>query len=379
MIKVLRPFWSFDVADTEKWLLGMSEKGYQLVKFNRWTHTFHFQKSASKTTTYRIVFDKVKNLSLSRSLSNEEWVKVSQSGNWHIFSNDRPFDLLKTSPVRDGVIQHNKKIMYLLSAILLYFTITAIMNITLISFQGDQVEVVESPWWLLTYSVLVIAIALSFIGVYAIIKIIKSNKGLQHEKNKSDVFSNRPEKSLTRKQERQWKQSGKIIVKRKFGWMYSPDKLEEWLEAMEELGYNLYRISKLGTTFYFIVSSPRKVSYCADYQNLADENYYHIHKDSGWHCMFRSLSSIQKWTIWAKEFSEGEEKPQIYSDRPQALKHAKRVALTYSALFLPIIILYFFLVGIFISDILNNRLLNLNLLNSFMYMLTILAFGSFTV
>lgn len=379
MIKVLRPFWSFDVADTEKWLTGLSEKGYHLVRFNRWTHTFHFRKNASKTTTYRIVFDKVKNLSLSRSLSNDEWVKVSQSGNWYIFSNDKPIDLLKTTPVRDGLIQHNKKIMYLFSALLLYFTITAIMNIILFGFHGDQVEVVESPWWLLTYSLFVIAIVLYVIGVYAIFKIIKSNKELQHEKNNNGLISNHPLKSLTKDQEKQGKQSKQIIVKRKFGWMYSPDKLEEWLEALEEQGYNLYRVNKLGTTFYFITSSPRKVSYCVDYQNLADDNYYHIHKESGWHCMFKSFSSIQKWTIWAKEFSEGEEKPQIYSDKPQRLKHAKRVALTYTILFLPFIILYFFLVGIFISDLLNNRLLNLSLLNSFMYLLAILAFGSFTV
>jgi uncharacterized protein YehS (DUF1456 family) len=44
---------------------------------------------------------------------------------------------------------------------------------------------------------------------------------------------------LSREKEKQLKQSGQMVVKRKFGWMYAPDNLEKWLEKMEELGFNL--------------------------------------------------------------------------------------------------------------------------------------------
>ena len=101
---------------------------------------------------------------------------------------------------------------------------------------------------------------------------------------------------------RRWR---KIIVKRKLGWMYSPDRLEQWLETMEERGYNLYRVSKMGNTFYFIKGSPRKVSYCADYQNFSEESYYDMHRESGWNSVFKSSWSFQKWTIWSQPYAEG--------------------------------------------------------------------------
>jgi hypothetical protein len=382
MKKVLRPFWSFDVTKTEAWLSAMSKKGYQLVKLNHWTHTFYFHHSEPKMTTYRVAYDKAKNVSLSKSLSDEGWINISQSGKWSIISNEKPTNLLKTSTVRDGIINHNKKIMYIYSGILLYFTFMAIMNLTLIGvtfLQEDQIEIVDSPWWLLTYSLLIVTIAVYLIGVYAVTKIIKTNKELQNEGSNSTLNGNNLTKSLTKDQEKQLKRSTQIIKKRKFAWMYSPDQLEQWLESMEEQGYNLYRVSKLGTAFYFLKSRPRKVSYCVDYQNISNEDYYQIHKESGWHSFFKSPSSIQKWTIWAKKYSEGEEKPQLYTDTQHRLKHAKRVAKTYTILFLPITIMYILLLGVFLADLLYGNGSKINLVNTFMFLLTIILFGSFTV
>ena len=62
--------------------------------------------------------------------------------------------------------------------------------------------------------------------------------------------------------------------------MYSPDKLERWLEKMEEQGYNL-KISS-GIVYHFIEGKPRKVKYSADFQYKTDKGYFDIHRDAGW-------------------------------------------------------------------------------------------------
>ena len=140
--------------------------------------------------------------------------------------------------------------------------------------------------------------------------------------------------------EKQLKRSGLLVVKRKFAWFYSPDKLEQWLETLEASGLNLYRVRKPGTAFYFIKGKPRKVRYCVDYQNMADYSYYDIHKDAGWTCVYSTKPSLQKWTIWSREYGESDTFPQIYSDTVHRLKHARKIALTYSIIFFPLVLLY---------------------------------------
>ena len=382
MMKVFRPFWSYDVKKTETWLSNMAKKGYILVGLNRWTRCFFFRKGESKNITCRVGYDKIQGASLSNSLLEEGWIKVIQSGNWYVISNEKPLLQIKSTSVREGIIKHNKMIMYIFSAILIYFTFIAIFNLSIVSFalfQNVPNEVVESPMWILTYSLLGLGVAIFVLAIYSVIKINKTNKYLIGEKSNKHQEVKVIEERISKEKEKQLKRSGQVVVKRKFGWMYSPDRLEKWLETMEELGYNLYRVSRLGTTFYFIIGSPRKVSYCADYQNISDEGYYDMHREAGWNSVFISYSSIQKWTIWSKEYSLAEERPLIYSDKSYHLKHARKVAIAYTILFLPLTIMYILNLGVFIGWMFNKGTTTLNLLNTVMFLLCILIFGSFTV
>jgi len=381
MIKVFKPFWSYDVRKTEVWLSDMAKKGYFLEGLNRWTRCFFFRQDKSKSLTYRIGYDKIRGSSLSKSLLNEGWIRVFQKGNWYVVSNEKSHEQIKTSSVRDSLIKRNRTIMYIFSGILIYLMGIGVFNLTMISlslFQDEPVEVVESPMWILTYFLLVFAIALFVLAIYSVIKINKTNKYWINEKINKPQGRNLIEGRLSKKEEKQLKHSGQMVVKRKFGWMYSPDRLEKWLETMEKLGYNLYRVSRTGTSFYFIIGVPRKVSYCADYQNISDESYYDLHRDAGWNNVFSSFSSLQKWTIWSCEYSEGEERPQVYSDRSHHLKHAKRVATAYTILFLPIVIMYSFNIWLFIGQMSNNGSTRLGL-NTFLFLVAIFVFGSFTI
>lgn len=379
MKKVFRLFWSYDVKKTEVWLSDMAQKGYLLEGLNRWTRCFFFRKGDSQNRTYRIGYDKMQGPSLVPSLVDEGWNKVVQSGNWYALSNEKPFEQIKSSPVRDGIIQRNRLIKYIYSAILMYFIVTNLMFFIVMSltlFQVAPGEVVPSPMWILTISSFVLGIS---IPLYSIIKINKSNKYFISEKVNNIHEADDTQKSLSKDKEKQLKRAGKIIVKRKLGWMYSPDRLEQWLETMEERGYNLYRVSKTGNTFYFIKGSPRKVSYCADYQNFSDESYYDMHRESGWNSVFVSPWSIQKWTIWSQPYKDGEERPQIYSDKSNHLKHARRIAFSYSILFVPLIILYIWNFTIMVNAPFNDGTSKIDYLSKILILICIVGFGSFTV
>ncbi|WP_438347033.1 DUF2812 domain-containing protein [Paenibacillus sp. FA6] len=381
--KIFRPFWSYDVSKTEEWLSSMAEKGYCFVKLNRGTRCFFFKKGDPKRITYRIGYDKIQADSLSRALIDDGWMKILQSGHWYIISNENPLEEIKTSPVREGIIKHNRVIMYIFGSILIYMTTMTIFFVTIISltiFSSEDASftVVKSPFWIITYFYMGAVLSLWILTIYSVVKINKTNKKLISENIQQNKFygMDHDEGRLSKHEEKQLKRSGQIVVKRRFGWIYAPDKLEEWLETMEEQGYNLVRMSKLGTTFYFRVDRPRKVSYCADYQNITDNSYNDIHRDSGWKSVFISNSSFQKWSIWSREYSEGEDRPQLYSDKSHHLKHARRIAITYSCLFLPLIIIYIVNIRLNMELEFNNGFDKIQIMSMISLMLVSLTIGS---
>ncbi|WNF38670.1 DUF2812 domain-containing protein [Bacillaceae bacterium IKA-2] len=382
MIKVFRPFWSYDVTKTEAWLSEMAMKGYHFAELNRWTRCFFFHQGVSKTTNYRIDYDKKKGNELSSSLVAEGWIKVNRSGNWSVISNQTAVEEIKSFTVREGIIKHNRKIFYLFSGLLLYFSFIAINNFLIfgfVLFNDVPTTVVESPFWIITYVGFGIAAAILIVTIYSVLKIYKTNKDLSNDKPSNLQTRNRSEKRFSKEKEKQLKQSGELVVKWKFGWMYGPDKLEKWLEMMEGEGFNLYRVSKTGTVFRFLKGTSRKISYCADYQNISNENYFDMHREAGWKSVYISSSSLQKWTIWSQEYSEGDEQPEIYSDRSNHLKHARKIALAYTLMFLPMLFLYSLLIGIFIDDVFDNNATKLTVIFTVSFAFYFLIFGSYIV
>ena len=263
----------------------MAENGYKLVKLNRWTRCFFFCQDEPKMMAYRIGFDKIQGTTLPYSLLNDDWVKVTQNGNWYFLSNEKHPEQIKTSPVRDGIIKHNRIIMYIFTGIFVYLTAIALFNLAIMGsalFANVPVEVEPSPLWILTYTALAIAIGVYILSLYLIIKIKKSNGDLSRGNQRETHGLKVTEERWSKEEEKQLKRTGHMVVKRKFGWMFSPDKLEIWLEKMEELGFNLYRIGSGGKAFYFIKGNPRKVRYCAIYSNLSNESFFDFIRETEW-------------------------------------------------------------------------------------------------
>ena len=171
-----------------------------------------------------------------------------------------------------------------------------------------NVNIVKSPLWIISAMFSALVLSLVTISIISMRKIRSFERNSEGNHNKVDI------------------QIGvKTFTKRRFAWVYSPDRLESWLESMALNGAHLVKVSRYGSKFYFIHGAAKKVAYVADYQLKSDPDYFQFHKDNGWNHIFSTPSSITKWTIWSKEYANNEERPELYYDRQHIIAHAKKV------------------------------------------------------
>lgn len=330
MVKIFRPFWSYDVEKTEEWLSSVAEQGYHLVKINTWTRQFHFEEGAPKTTTYRIGFDKGVH-SLPAALAEDGWEEVYRHRNWYVLSNEAPPEEINVSPVREGVINHNKKVMYVFSGILIYMILSSLLPLFLtgyiLLFTDGTITVHGSPMWIVTITV---GVSIWALIIYSTVKLYQTNKRLEFGAYKQIV-----DKRSRHKEEKRLKKTGEMIVKRKLGWVYSSDKLEKWLETM--------------------------------------------HQEAGWTLMYTSNAFLSKWSIWAHVYEKGEARPELYSDSAHMLKHARRVAITYSALNGLVMIIMVGVIALNINLVIRSGMDGLVLMNIILEGILVVEFGTFTV
>ncbi|AIY04610.1 hypothetical protein Plano_0645 [Planococcus sp. PAMC 21323] len=342
MIKIYRPFWSYDVEKTETWLSQMAKDGHIFEKLDRWTRCFYFNEGDAELRFYQIAYDKFKSPTLSSTLLNDGWEMAALAGKWQVSTNSQSIESIKKFPTRDGVIKHNQRITYLFYGLLFYLLAVLAAPISLAFsylFMGEAVVVEESPYWILTYLFFAIVIGLVILGIYSIIKITKTNKKMSEPLVVEPIQTNT---SVEKQRKRELKHSGRRVTKIRFAWMYSPDKLETWLESMEQRGFNLVRVNPIGMIFHFSKGKPRRIAYKVDYQRQPPASYFNIHQEAGWSNCFNSISNLEKWTIWSQEYTQDQGRPQLYSDNSTRINQAKKMVLTYTTFFLPFTLLYLY-------------------------------------
>jgi hypothetical protein len=138
----------------------------------------------------------------------------------------------------------------------------------------------------------------------------------------------------------------------KIGWFYSPDRAEAYLEDMEQRGLNLLYMSKLGNTFYFIKGVSKNVKYHVDYQNKKNNDYFMINKESGWDLFFTSVTRFSAISVWGQSYEE--EVPSFYNDKDSKIRHAKRFAISYAIVLIPLAISYIVMITIMIKSALSS-------------------------
>ena len=86
------------------------------------------------------------------------------------------------------------------------------------------------------------------------------------------------------------------------------------VEKMAQEGWKFYRFDKLGTEFYFIKSKPCKLRFVVDFQDEISDEYISITKEMGWKLHFASVTKVEGYCIWSKEYTDNDNVPELYSD-----------------------------------------------------------------
>jgi Protein of unknown function (DUF2812) len=347
MKKVFKPLWSLDIIKTEQWLADMALQGFHFVTFNRFTRCFYFKQAEPKVITYRIGFEKMKTDSLPSTLSREGWEKLAQSGAWYVTTNEQSMNTINIFPDREGIMKRNQIMKYIFMGILIYLafiTLIHFITLTLIASSGES-DNNGSGWLPYSLFLLVVACGISF-ATYSLYRIKKTNDYFLH--GYVTYFSTSDDTS-------------KMLTKFKLDWSFSPDKLENWLESMEVKGFNLCKVNTRGRVFHFIKGTPRKVSYCVDYRSSSNRSYFDIHRDAGWKDVFSSNVTLEKWTIWSREYAQGEKRPHIYDDKLEHIKQARRVGIKNTMYLLPVLALMFLSIRLPLEKAFTNNAMEFDL------------------
>ena len=314
MIKKWRPFWSYDIDKTERWLSESAAEGKQLIGLNRFSRMFLFEEAEHEEVEYQVVYDKTIS-GLPRALGDSGWENLLSVGNWKFVKNSG--DTIRTYPSRDGVLKRNRMHSLLLTILAFVYGFQlipfAFAMLSLLFFPENSVFV-PSPLWSITFLYFIQAIAVIVLTFYMTTKLRAFER---------KYFSTSVDAGIS---------IGKTFAKWKFSWMYAPDLIENWLSDMSEEGNHLVQVGKLGTRFVFEKGAPKLVSYVHDYQLKTSPNYYDIHKSAGWQLKFTSPHSITKYSIWQKEYEAGGEKPQFTYDAAEKKAQVRKVLLTSTSL-----------------------------------------------
>ncbi|WP_315121204.1 DUF2812 domain-containing protein [uncultured Clostridium sp.] len=356
MKKIIKLFWSFNIIKIEKWLSEKALEGYILKDVNMITRVFTFEKGEGKKLTYKICCEAKGTKDIQNALKKDGWYKVCNKGKWFFITNEKEKEEIKIYPSRERLLKRIKILKSILGFIALYYGVSfgifsilfvpviiawifGLGNIQYINEASEEsIESGVSYFTNKDISGVVSVLAVISILSYLIFKLNTREKELKGNCTSNLIISD--DNVILEEEEVSPKKGVKTIKKLKLGWMYSPDRLENWLEQMESRGFNLYKVNNLGTKFYFVEGKPRKIRYVTDYQNLENKACYEIYKQDGWKLIFNSMGSTTKWTIWGKEYVD--ERPEIYSDKSDMVKHAKKVLISYSIWLIPVIIMFMF-------------------------------------
>lgn len=305
-VKKWRPFWSYDVEKTERWLSEMAKDGMRLTGIHRLTRMFSFEQGQRETAERRIIYDKSQG-SLPSKLEDSGWESEVKEGNW-IFLKNGANDIY-IFPSREGVLKRNRFHMYVIS-VLAVMNVIPLLNMTiafvtlLLGFSG---EIVGSPWWSITALFALQGIATIVLAFYIHQKLRSFE--IEHFETKLDTDM----------------RMGKTFVKLRIGWMYAPDLLEKWLSKMAAEGNHLVRVTGSATRFHFVEGKAENVSYMYDLQSKVAPAYYEIHKSTGWQLKFASSFTFMKYALWAKPYEVGEKIPRLTYDKVEQKGQVRRI------------------------------------------------------
>ena len=333
-----RPLWSYDVVKTENWLNSMSLAGYRLIRVNFKARVFTFESFPPQPLFYRIVFQKNCRGNVPANILSSGWKVDIASKNHYIVHHDSPSPAM-ASPSYSGVLDKNRKLKFIIGILLLMLLLPFLL---IVIFPYALIIILfEVMGWGISLAILLALIWMT----YTYFKLLETNRQLEQlcGEDLNLDFTIPRDGLLSEGEEKEMLKTKRLVRRIRIAWTYEPDKIEKWLETMESKGFNLYRLSRLGNTFYFVKGTPRRMKYSIDYQNKAQGQYFAINKEAGWKLVFTSPTRLMAQTIWSHEVPQGGWEPEFYSDAELKIKQARRFAMTYSYCFIPLCLVYIFM------------------------------------
>lgn len=330
MMKKWRPFWSYDVEKTERFLSKMALEGKQLAHVNLTSRMFSFQEAACEEAEYQIVYDK-SDAVLPRGLQESGWEKECTEGNWQFLKNTQ--DSIHAYPIREGILKRNKihstvaTIIAFLSATQAFILLTFIF--VLGSIDDFSAGDIAALW----------GFGLPFLPSIALITLAV------YATRKLRAFEQKYFNTTVDTQVDGTGNSKEVLKKWRFGWTTAPDLTETWLADMSLKGYHLVRIR--GARFIFLKGDCKKISYVYDYQWKVSPTYFDVHKGAGWHLVFTTPYSFNKSTFWMKEYEPTEEKPRLTYDALEKKGLVRKVLLTSGGSILYSVVLTLYIVWLY--------------------------------
>ena len=178
MIKrFFRPFWSYDVKNTENWLHKMALKGYHLKEIHPFPRIFVFERDNKRQDVrYHIEYSKKYADKIPDALKNNGWERIVSSHKWYILCNKKPSEERRTFPIRDGIIKRNRLMMYLFSGMFMYTLLTSLLFIIMCGLMllfDYSITLQANTFWLTT---LMVGIVFWTLSPYSVIKLYKTNR-----------------------------------------------------------------------------------------------------------------------------------------------------------------------------------------------------------
>ncbi len=340
------PFWFFDLKRTEDKLSAYAEKGLYPVDFKA-VGRFILEEREPAKVRFRIVQSKKCNGSVPGGVIEKGWVKDCGCKNYYIVHKDG--DSVESMPSYKSHINAYRVI----QAVCFFVICYALGNII-----GFTAAILDDPKPENPGAVILTA-SLPFIVVILIFSLVcyfihRSNRKLLNvAKSEIKLDFTIPEENFiyTKEQEKQMLKSGEMKKKYTSTWICAPDKAEAWIEKMAAEGWKFYRLSKWGDCFYFVKSEPCKLKFCVDYQKQLDDEYISSVKDGGWKLEFVTVTRIEGYCIWSKEYTDDDDVPEFYSDSESALEHAKKYFFSMVLPMLLMVALYILImIDIFVID-----------------------------
>ena len=297
------PSWSWDINKTEDKLAQLASEGFLLTGFKK-SGKFIFEKGKKEDLKFRIVKEKNYNGKVPKRFTENGWEKCAECKNHYIIKN--PDKKNSVAPSYKQWVSYYRKVQ----------AISFMIFCMALGFILGMITVFKENQPSNTVLIIILSIMILLILTTLFIAHNSNKKILSYNTNSVDFDFTIPKENFiySKKDEKIMLKSKQIIKKSYLFWISAPDKAEKMVEKMAQEGWKFYRFDKLGTEFYFIKSKPCKLRFVVDFQDEISDEYISITKEMGWKLHFASVTKVEGYCIWSKEYTDNDNVPELYSD-----------------------------------------------------------------